>query len=382
MYTPKFTLGNIPKKVKIGDITVRDGFQHEEFYVPLDAKMWFVEEAIKAGFKEIELTNFGNPRNIPQFRDNWELVEGACRLRKRAVEKGIISSEHDVEFTGVAIDRSRNYPIIEAKKAGKAVPDRVLCMASTSQAHMIKNAGKDHKQYLADSEIIIAELRDAGFKVCGTVSTIWGCPVTQSATDLDWAVDLTEIFLRLGVSDIEHADHDGQGNPVAVYDYFARIMDKFPNPDLHVCHLHVTRGYGPANVYAAMQAGITRFEATFGGLGGQPANFIDRTPIKGTGEYYYSNPDAVGLLTMEDILVMWNGMGVEHGIDMTAAFKMGKMAEKVCGRTLRSAALHFGDLPKYGEIKTFKDFDVKEFRDKFPMPRYEVPGVPSDKWKA
>jgi len=381
MYTPKFTLGNIPKKVKLGDITVRDGFQHEEYFIPLDAKLWFIEQSIKAGFKEIELTNFGNPRAIPQFKDCWEVTEGACKLRKRAVEKGWIKSEDEISFTGVAIDRKRNYPIIEAKKEGKAVPDRVLCMASTSHAHMVKNAGKDHPTYLADSEIVIGELRDAGFEVCGTVSTIWGCPVTQSATDLDWAVELSDIFLRMGASDIEHADHDGQGNPVAVYDYFARIMDKFPNPDLHVAHFHVTRGYGLANVYAAMQAGITRIEATFGGIGGQPANFMDRSPIKGTGEYYYTNPDAVGLVTMEDLLVMLNGMGVEHGIDMELAFKMGRMMEKVGRRTLRSAALHFGDLPKYGEINTHKNFDVNEWKAKYPTPRYPIADVPLENWK-
>lgn len=117
MYTPKFTLGNIPKKVKLGDITVRDGFQHEEYWIPTEAKLWFVEQSIKAGFKEIELTNFGNPRAIPQFKDAWEVTEGACNLRKRAVEKGWIKSEDEVTFTGVAIDRKRNYPIIEAKKS-------------------------------------------------------------------------------------------------------------------------------------------------------------------------------------------------------------------------------------------------------------------------
>lgn len=381
MYTPKFTLGNIPKKVRIGDITIRDGFQHEEFFVPTQAKLWCLEQAMLAGFKEVELTNFGSPRGIPQFRDNWEITEEAVKLRQKLVDKGKLNSVKDVSFTGVAIDRSRNYPIIEAKKAGKAVPDRVLCMASTSHAHMVKNAGKDHPTYLKDCEELIPELRDNGFEVCGTVSTIWGCPVTQSATDLEWAVDLTDIFLRLGASDIEHADHDGQGNPVAVYDYFARIMDKFPNPDLHVCHLHVTRGYGPANVYAAMQAGITRFEATFGGLGGQPANFMDRTPIKGTGEYYYSNPDAVGLVTMEDLLVMWNGMGVEHGIDMDMAFNIGHKVEKICGRTLRSSSLHFGDLPKYGEINTYKNYDVNDWKAKYPQPRYPIADVPLENWK-
>jgi len=381
MYTPKFTLGNVPKEVRVGDITIRDGFQHEEFFVTTAAKLWFVEEMIKAGFKEIELTNFGNPKAIPQFKDAWEVVEGACKIRKKAVEKGWIKSEKDVIFTGIGIAKDRCYPVIDAVKAGKPAVDRMLIMASTSQAHMIKNGGLPHRQYLANSEVVTKDMRDVGLEVCGCVSTIWGCPVTQSATDLEWAVDLTEIFLRMGVTDIEHADHDGQGNPVAVYDYFARIMDKFPNPDLHVCHLHVTRGYGPANVYAAMQAGITRFEATFGGIGGQPTNFIDRTPVRGTGEYYYSNPDAVGLVTMEDLLVMWNGMGVKHGIDMDSAFNMGLKLEKICQRTLRSAAIHFGDLPKYGEIHTERDFDVNEWKTKYPQPRYEIPGVPAENWK-
>ena len=94
MYTPKFTLGNIPKKVKLGDITVRDGFQHEEYWIPTDTKLWFVEQALKAGFKEIELTNFGNPKAIPQFKDCWEVTEGACKLRERAVEKGWIKMQN------------------------------------------------------------------------------------------------------------------------------------------------------------------------------------------------------------------------------------------------------------------------------------------------
>lgn len=381
MYTPKFTLGNIPKKVRIGEITIRDGFQHEEKTVHTDGKLWFVDQAMRAGFKEIELTNFGNTRNIPQFQDNQEVVERAFKLRKRHAERGILKSEDEVEFTAVAVAKGRAYECIDAKKEGKGYVDRVLIMASTSQGHMRVNGGLPHKEYLAYSNEVIKDLRDNGFKVCGTVSTIWGCPVTQSATELEWAVDLTEIFLRQGVSDIEHADHDGQGNPVAVYDYFARIMDKFPNPDLHVAHFHVTRGFGLANVYAALQAGITRFEATFGGIGGQPTNFINGGPVRGTGDAYYPNPEAVGLIAMEDLLVMLNGMGVEHGINMDIAFKMGAMCEKVCGRRLRSSALHFGDLPKYGEINTYRDFTAEEWKQVYPMPRYAVPGVPEANWK-
>jgi hydroxymethylglutaryl-CoA lyase len=373
-YVPKFLLGGgkIPKKVRLGDITMRDGFQHEERYIHPDAKVWCVEQAIKCGFKDIEVTNFGNPKVVPQFADCWEVMERAARLREKYGWNGV--------FTGVSIDYKAAENVVAMKKEGKKVPDRLLVMASTSEPHQFANSGRSHKEYLGNCERVIPLMRDAGFEVCGTVSTIWGCPVAQSATDLDWAVELTEIFLRMGASDIEHADHDGQGNPIAVYDYFARIMDRFPNPDLHVAHFHVTRGYGLANVLAALQAGITRFEATFGGIGGQPANFLDGRPVKGTGKYYYTNPNAVGLVEMLDMLVMFNGMGIDHGINMELAFEYGHMVEKICGRKLRSESLHFGDLPKYGEIKTTRDFSAAEYKAKYPKPLYPVPGVPEEVW--
>ncbi len=95
------------------------------------------------------------------------------------------------------------------------------------------------------------------------------------------AVDFTRRWLDIGADDIEHADHDGSAPPDKVYEYFSMIMDALPEPSLHVAHFHTTRGWGLANVLAALQAGITRFESTLGGLGGQPANFVDGVPVAG-----------------------------------------------------------------------------------------------------
>ncbi|MEW6113742.1 MAG: pyruvate carboxyltransferase, partial [Thermodesulfobacteriota bacterium] len=181
--------------------------------------------------------------------------------------------------------------------------------------------------------------------MCGTVSTIWGSPIS-GPTPLAEAVEFTKRWLEIGAADIEHADHDGSAPPNQVYKYFSMVMEEMPDPSLHLAHFHVTRGWGTANVLAALQAGIEKFEGTLGGLGGQPANFLDRVPVGGTGEYYYVDPNVVGLQSIEDMVVMMDEMGIETGIDVDRLLRLGKMMEKTIGRRLRSEAILNGRIPK------------------------------------
>jgi len=332
-----FTL-NYHKKVLIGDITVRDGFQHEEKFIPTRAKLWCLEELILAGFKRIEVSNFGNPRGMPQFADADELFK-AIRASKRVKDK-----IDDVEMTAITIRERAVDRAIEAKKEGYG-PDRILMMVSTSPSHMIKNSGLNHKEYWAESERCIKKAHDAGIKVCGTVSTIWGCPI-EGPTELQKAVEFTRHYLDIGADDIEHADHDGSAPPDKVYEYFAMILDALPNPELHVAHFHVTRGWGLANVLAALQAGITHYESTIGGTGGQPSNFVDGCPVSGTGAYYYQDPNIVGLTSTEDMVVMMDEMGIDTGLDVDRVLEIGHMMEKIVGRRLRSECIKTGRIPK------------------------------------
>lgn len=329
---------NYPKKVVIGDITVRDGFQHEEKFIPTRAKLWCLEELILAGFKRVEVTNFGNPRGMPQFADADELFR-AIRSSKRV--RDIID---DVELTAITIRERAVDRAIQAKKEGFG-PDRILMMVSTSSSHMIKNSGLDHKEYWAESERCIKKAHDAGIKVCGTVSTIWGCPI-EGPTELKKAVEFTKHYLDIGADDIEHADHDGSAPPNKAYEYFSMIMDALPTPELHIAHFHVTRGWGLANVLAALLAGITHFEGTMGGIGGQPSNFVDGCPVAGTGDYYYQDPNIVGLVSTEDMVVMMDEMGIETGLDIDRILKIGTMMEKIVGRRLRSECIRTGRIPK------------------------------------
>lgn len=336
----------MPKKVTIGDITVRDGFQHEEKFISTRAKIFYAQEMILAGAKEIEITNLGSPEGIPQFRDAEEVFAAmrSEQFRKRCERAGINLDE--VVMTAVTIREPAVDRAIELRKRGIG-PDRILMMVSTDPEHHYANSGTTLIQYWREAERCIKKARDVGIKMCGTVSTIWGSPIS-GATKLEDAVEFTKRWFSIGAHDIEHADHDGSANAADVYRYFSMILDAMPNPEAHLCHLHETKRVASASVLAALQAGICRFEATLGGLGGQPANFLDDCPVRGTGEYYYRDPRYVGLICMEDLLVMIDELGIEHGYNVDRVLWLGRMMEKTIGRRLRSEAVINGRTQKEG----------------------------------
>lgn len=327
-----------PKKVVLGDITVRDGFQHEEKFIPTEGKLWVAEELILSGVKRVEVTNFGNPSGMPQFKDADELMK---RLRN---SKKVANLLDEVEITAITIREKAVERAIRAREAGYG-PDRILFMVSTSESHHRTNSGLSLEAYWKMCEEMIPVAHAAGMKVCGTVSTIWGCPI-EGPTELKKAVEFTKRWLDIGADDIEHADHDGSAAPSKVYEYYSMIMDAIPDPTKHVAHFHVTRGWGPANVLAALMAGITHFEGTLGGIGGQPANFVDGVPVAGTGKYYYMDPSITGLVCTEDMVVMMDEMGIDTGLDVDRLLETGLMVERIVGRRLRSECAHSGRIPK------------------------------------
>lgn len=329
---------NYPKKVVIGDITVRDGFQHEEKYIPVEAKLWLAEQLILAGFKHIEVTNLGNPVGMPQFRDADDLMKSIRKSKKVA---NLLSQ---VSLTCVTIREKAIERAIKNRQEGFG-PDRILLMVSTSESHHKKNSGLSLADYWKMSEEYIKKARDAGLKVNGTVSTIWGCPI-EGPTEMKKAIEFAKRWFDIGASDVEHADHDGSASPDRVYKYYSMLMDEFQNPQKHIVHFHSTRGWGLANVLAALQAGMANFEATMGGIGGQPANFVSGVPVSGTGDYYYADPEIVGLVSTEDMVVMMDEMGIETNLDIDKILKIGAMVERIVGRRLRSETVRTGRIPK------------------------------------
>jgi hydroxymethylglutaryl-CoA lyase len=335
----------MPRRVTLGDITVRDGFQHEEIWVPTEAKIFYLQEMAYAGVKRLEATNLGSPHVMPQFRDAEEVLKAIRsdsfmeKLRKRGLDPA------GVEWTAITIRESAVDRAIRLKDEGRG-PDRVLMMVSTDEEHHFANSGITLPQYWKEAERCIRKCKDKGIKFCGTVSTIWGSPIS-GPTHLGDAVEFTKRWLSLGADDVEHADHDGSAPPDQVYRYFSMVLEELPNPGLHVAHFHVTRGWGLANVLAALQAGIELFEGTLGGIGGQPANFLDRTPVPGTGAYYYKDPNIVGLVSFEDMAVMFDEMKIDIGsIRIDRVLELGRLMERTLGRRLRSEAILNGRIPK------------------------------------
>ncbi|MBW1777808.1 MAG: pyruvate carboxyltransferase [Deltaproteobacteria bacterium] len=357
----------MPRKVTLGDITVRDGFQHEEKFISTAAKIFYIEEMVFAGCRHLEVTNLANPRIMPQFRDAEEILAylRGDVFRKKCEKRGI--NVDDVCFTAVTIREPAVDRAIRLREKGIG-PDRLLMMVSTEEEHHYANSSTTLPEYWKEAERCIKKCTDAGMKMCGTVSTIWGSPI-GGATRLEDAVEFTKRWLSIGASDIEHADHDGSASAPEVYRYYSMILDEIPDTRLHIAHFHETKRMASASVLAALQAGITHFEATFGGLGGQPSNFLDDCPVKGTGEYYYDDPRYVGLVTLEDTLVQIDEMGIEHGFDVDRVLWLGKQMEKTIGRRLRSEAVINGRTQRQGHMEYARP-GLKERKAKFG----EVPG--------
>jgi hydroxymethylglutaryl-CoA lyase len=298
---------------------------------------------------------------MPQFSDAEELLGylRGDRFRSKCAKRGI--NYDDITITAVTIREKSVDRAIQLREKGIG-PDRCLMMVSTEEQHHFANSGTSLPDYWKECERAIRKCRDAGMQMCGTVSTIWGSPIA-GATELKDAVEFTKRWLEIGASDIEHADHDGSASAPEVYRYFSMILDEIPDTRLHIAHFHETKRVASASVLATLQAGIRHFEATLGGMGGQPANFLDDCPVPGTGEYYYEDPRYVGLTCLEDMLVQIDEMGIEHGYDVDRVLWLGRQMERTVGKRLRSEAAVNGRTLKEGHPK-FARPGLKKLKEK------------------
>lgn len=320
---------SFPERVEIGDITVRDGLQTLEHYFPIEQKLRLAEELILAGFKRIEVTNFGNPKSMPQFKDAEELVERLFQSSR--VGAKLRQNGGDVYVTIVTINERAVTRALEFKNKHGFGPDILLQMVSTDPVHHKVNSGMSLDEYWKMSEQCIRMASEQGVEMCGTVSTIWGSPIEgHRVTDLKIGVEFSKIYLDLGASYIEQADHDGSADPARVYEYFKMVLDpelmgKWADPKYHLAHCHTSRGMGMANYLAALQAGIYRFETTLNGTGGQPANMVDGVLTGGTGKYYHKEHLLSGIVGTEDTVVMMESMGIKTGIDIPKLLTLGRV---------------------------------------------------------
>ena len=317
---------NIPGRISVIDVTLRDGIQHEEMFVPTEAKLWIARQLIDAGFRRFEVGTFSHVKYVPQFKDIDEVLRG-------------LPERDDVEYTALALNTKACERLVDALDRGARI-DRVLCgQLATSEAYARKNMNRTHEELFREAEQNVRFLHGHGVKkVFANVGTIFGCPV-QGDVPIERAYEFVDRTFEIGFDEIEHSDTEGTATPDRVFEYFSNVLAKYPDTGMHSFHVHDVYGMGMTAYYAAAQAGVATFDCSLGGIGGQVANIVDHVPVKGAGEYYYDHC-RTGLVETCDFVTMLNGMGVQTGIDERKCYKLCRMLERILGRRLDSFTSH------------------------------------------
>jgi len=299
-----------PARAVIREVGLRDGLQSIRTIVPTARKKAWIRAAHAAGQREIEVGSFVPARLLPQLADTAELVEFARTL------PGL--------FVSVLVPNLRG-----AENAIASGADLMIVPLSASHAHSLANLRKTPDDVVAEVGRIRAARDAAGTKTLieGGVGTAFGCTL-QGHVDPVEVLRLMQALLDAGADRVSLADTVGYADPRMVRDLFERAFD-IAGDRLWCGHFHDTRGLGLANVLAALQTGVTRFDACLAGIGGCP-----------------HAPGASGNVTTEDLAYMLASMGMETGIDIDALLALrAQVAAWLEGETLHGTLWRAG-LPK------------------------------------
>ncbi|MGA9227473.1 MAG: hydroxymethylglutaryl-CoA lyase [Mesobacillus sp.] len=267
----------LPEKVEIIEVGPRDGLQNEKSFVPTEVKKEFIYALKNAGLKEMELTSFVSPKWVPQMGDAAEIVSDC-------------------------LDSSTRNIVLAPNKKGIERVYMTDCKAvavfvGVSNTFNLKNINKTTEESLAELAPLIAELKAKDYFVRACISTSFYCPY-EGKIDEDAVLALCEEFVQAGVDELSVADTIGMAAPHESYSLFTKLKHSFPDL-LLTAHFHDTRKLALANIFAALQAGITRFDTSAGGLGGCPFA-----------------PGAAGNAATEDVAYMLHRMGIDTGVDL------------------------------------------------------------------
>ncbi len=302
------TMAPLPR-ITVYEVGPRDGLQNEARVVPTDDKLRFIQLLADAGLSRIEATSFVSPRWIPALADAAEVV---ARLPARpGLAYGVlVPNEKGLQ----RLLDVRGRPGASAAQVDAAV------FLSASETHNRKNVNKTVEETFAAFDAVVAPALAAGVRVRGYVSTAWGCPY-EGAVDPGRVVAIAERLLAMGCYQVSLGDTIGVGTPSQTRRLLDLLLRGTP-PERLALHMHDTRGTALANVLVGLEAGLTTFDASVGGLGGCP----------------YA-PGAAGNLATEDLVYMLHGMGYETGIDWPLLIAAGELAQKLVGRRLPGKAL-------------------------------------------
>ncbi len=270
---------SLPAQVTIVDVTPRDGLQDADRSITCAQKLRFIAALVAAGVRNIEATSFMHPAWIPQLADADAV---AARLPR----------DTDVVYSAL-VPNMRGY-----ERARAAGIREVTLVVSASESHNKANLNRSTGESLAQLADVAARAQHDGVVVRGAIATAFGCPF-EGAIAPAAVLRVVHAYRAMGLTRLSLADTIGAGNPRQVYDLFTLARTE-TSPDVTLsAHFHDRSGYGLANVFAALQAGVDIFDAAIGGLGGCP----------------YA-PGAPGNLSTEDLAAYLDAMGISTGVSL------------------------------------------------------------------
>jgi hydroxymethylglutaryl-CoA lyase len=293
-----------PEHVDVREVGPRDGLQNEE-PVPVGARVRLIDALSTTGLRFIEAASFVSPKAIPPMAGAAEVMTAIDRA------PGVVYS--------ALVPNPRG-----AELATEAHADEIELVVSASETHNQKNVKRSVAESLVGARDVVDIGHGAGVAVEAIVSTAFGCPYEGDVAP-ERVAQIAGHLVDAGADRLSFGDTTGMATPRRVDDLLDALQQAGIGGERVGLHFHDTRGTALANVIAALQRGVVRFDASIGGLGGCP----------------YA-PGASGNAVTEDLVHMLADMEIDTGIDLDRLLECARLAQEIVGRDLPSALLHAG----------------------------------------
>jgi len=294
----------VPERVTICEVGTRDGFQIEPDFIPTEQKIEAVNALSEAGVPRIEVTSFVHPKVVPQLRDA-EAVMAAIRRRPGTRYAALVPNDKG------------------ASRAVDAGVDAIHTVLSASESHNLANVNMTIAESIDKLRAVAQIANRAGVPMQCGISTSFGCPF-EGDVPVDRLERVVAQLVDLGARGIGLADTTGMANPRQVATVLERLTPRFPGIEWTL-HTHDTRAMAIPNILAALEFGVTNFDASIGGLGGCPFA-----------------PGASGNVCSEDLVHCLHAMGIATGIDLDRLVAVSRRVEQIIGRALPGQIIKAG----------------------------------------
>ena len=298
------TMNQLPSSITLCEVGLRDGLQNEKTLLPTQEKVALLRGLIEAGFSVIEVGSFMHPKAVPQMADTDEVYRA-------------VGAVPGVELRAL-IPNLRG-----VQRAAACGCKKVKLNVSASRQHNMKILNMTPEESVAGFADCVRAAGESGIAISGSISMPFASP-WEGRIPVSDVEAIVEAYLKVGITEISLSDASGMAAPAQVFELCSHVREKYPQVTWWL-HFHNTRGLAMANIMAAMEAGMTRFDSSFGGLGGCP--FV---------------PGAAGNISTEDVLNFCEESGIATGIDLEQVMELSRSLRRLLGHDLDSYVLRAG----------------------------------------